>query len=597
MLKYSSFDEFINACYSICLSRIKSKKENKILSIGCNGNWYPKWFQRFFPAKIKSHICISHYLPPSDLESNVKWIQQDIIDLSNINRDDFDIIFISSTFDKFNIEQQAKLLYDLNKILNEDNICIVTGFNYEITNQYGLQINESKNQLTANQVMEIVHYSGFNIIDKKGIIPSDLVKYEVNRELKYVKPFDINKIDMDISKCISDNVNKAFIWWFVFNNKKDLVGNIKIKEKLQKYQVENKKNKKSLVYHIIGELIEKDNQYKVKVSPKDGPGVALYGPFKFYPPRKYKVSFNICISKEDIISVNRECNVCIIDVASDGGRNTIAKKVITYTDLLKDNNFILDFNLQRKASLEFRVHYLGCIPIEISITPIVFYEEKENLELLSQAEGQVSYSQCGEDLIVSYIFQQLNKSNFTYLDIGAHHPKILSNTYSFYKSGIRGVCVEPDPYLYKIFKEERPEDICLNIGVGVSNKKEADFYIMSEKGINTFSKDEAEKIESQGKYFIEKIIKIPLININEVIEKYFDNGPDFISLDVEGLDFEILKTFNFEKYKPDVFCIETIEYDNKGKGKKRTKIIEYMKQKGYSVYADTYINTIFVKSN
>ncbi|MFM6249337.1 MAG: hypothetical protein ACKPEQ_09345, partial [Dolichospermum sp.] len=65
--------------------------------------------------------------------------------------------------------------------------------------------------------------------------------------------------------------------------------------------------------------------------------------------------------------------------------------------------------------------------------------------LFNKDSKHISYSQCGEDLIINFIFNNLGIINPSYLDIGAHHPTYLSNTYSFYRKGCQGVCVEPDP--------------------------------------------------------------------------------------------------------------------------------------------------------
>ena len=58
---------------------------------------------------------------------------------------------------------------------------------------------------------------------------------------------------------------------------------------------------------------------------------------------------------------------------------------------------------------------------------------------------KISYSQCGEDLILKQLFTALGIGKVNYLDIGAHHPTCLNNTYLFYGYGGHGVCVEPDP--------------------------------------------------------------------------------------------------------------------------------------------------------
>ena len=206
---------------------------------------------------------------------------------------------------------------------------------------------------------------------------------------------------------------------------------------------------------------------------------------------------------------------------------------------------------------------------------------------------KVSYSQCGEDLILQQLFTMLGISKVNYLDVGAHHPTYLSNTYLFYENLGHGVCVEPDPALFSEFGEKRPRDVNLNCGVGISND-EADFFIMSTSTLNTFSKVEAERYESYGKQRIVKTIKIELKTINEIIAKHFEKCPNLISLDIEGMDYLILKNFDFEKYRPEVFCLETLSYTEDKSERKLTEIINLMHANGYRTYADTYINTVFV---
>lgn len=207
---------------------------------------------------------------------------------------------------------------------------------------------------------------------------------------------------------------------------------------------------------------------------------------------------------------------------------------------------------------------------------------------------KISYSQCGEDLIVSFIFSGLNVPKWTYLDIGAHHPTEINNTYLFYLKGHRGVCIEPDPTLFAEIKNVRGEDICLNVGVG-TGEGVADFYVMTSKSLNTFSKVDAERYASNGQQRIEKVIPVPLVSINAVVENYFNPYPNLVSLDIEGLDFQVLQTFDFERYRPEVFCIETLTYTTDKTERKKPEIIDWMNSKGYFSYADTYINTIFVR--
>jgi len=202
-----------------------------------------------------------------------------------------------------------------------------------------------------------------------------------------------------------------------------------------------------------------------------------------------------------------------------------------------------------------------------------------------------SFSQCGEDLLISFVLMQLKIDKISYVDIGAHHPRYINNTYLFYKRGATGINIEPDPFLFKAFLKVRPKDINLNIGINdklsLSVQKD-DFYIMSERTLNTFSEKEAREIEETSNYKIEKVTKIESHDINSILEKYLNKRDlDLLSIDTEGLDFQILKAFNFENYAPKILCVETLTFSASGDSIKR----------GYFVYADTYINTIFVNKD
>lgn len=206
-----------------------------------------------------------------------------------------------------------------------------------------------------------------------------------------------------------------------------------------------------------------------------------------------------------------------------------------------------------------------------------------------------SYSQSGEDLIIDYIFTNyLRIHNPSYLDIGANHPTYLSNTYHFYKKGCRGVCVEPDKTLFMEIQKQRREDKCLNVGVGFQAASKVPFYVMSEKTLNTFSKEAAERCHGYGYYKIQEVTEVDLLPIDEIISRNFSSCPNLISLDVEGMDFQILKSMDFIKFRPEVFCIETLTFVQDKSERKLDEIISLMKENGYFVYADTFINTIFV---
>src|SRR2546425_13292114 len=105
-------------------------------------------------------------------------------------------------------------------------------------------------------------------------------------------------------------------------------------------------------------------------------------------------------------------------------------------------------------------------------------------------------------------------------------------------------------------------------------------------------------MKGAGKIPVKEVIKMPLKPVNTILEKYFKNkAPDIVSIDVEGLDLEILKSMDFEKYQPKIICVETLQYDDQQNGYKNTYLIDFMLTKKYAVYADTRVNTIFCRKD
>jgi FkbM family methyltransferase len=210
---------------------------------------------------------------------------------------------------------------------------------------------------------------------------------------------------------------------------------------------------------------------------------------------------------------------------------------------------------------------------------------------------KVSYSQCGEDLIVRYILNLRGINRPTYIDIGANDPYFLSNTAIFFEQGCSGINIDANPNLMDKFMQIRPTDVNLNIGIGSENC-EMDFYIMNDPTLSSFSIDECRNMEKTGKYWIAETKKIRVTTISEILQEY-RNGifPDFLSLDVEGMDLEILKSIDYLKSSPKVICVEAAEYSPIGAGNRRTELIDFLSQQGYLEYANTNLNAIMVKKD
>ncbi len=209
-----------------------------------------------------------------------------------------------------------------------------------------------------------------------------------------------------------------------------------------------------------------------------------------------------------------------------------------------------------------------------------------------------SFAQAGEDRILEFLFSTMGIRNITYLDIGANDPVFCNNTYLFYTRKGRGILIEPDPVFHSVLKRSRPRDLVIQAAVSDKENSEADFYIFDEPSVNTLSKSEADLRQQSGKYQLKKILRIPLLTIEFIIAKYMDNElPLLISLDIEGVDHDVLQAFDFVKYPVPVWIVETCAYSENHIKPKINTVIDLMLSKDYFIYADTYVNTIFVNKD
>jgi len=211
-------------------------------------------------------------------------------------------------------------------------------------------------------------------------------------------------------------------------------------------------------------------------------------------------------------------------------------------------------------------------------------------------KAEHSYAQQGEDLVLWNILHHfLGTQSITYLDVGAHHPVESNNTYLFYERGYRGVLVEPNPALWELLSGLRPRDALIRGGIGIDGKDtEADYYVITDHGgLNTFSKEMADSYagRTDAKFSIKKVLRLPLVDINGVMQKYFGGPPSLLSLDTEGFELPILQSIDWKRYRPSVLCVDTLEFNAR---RVRSPILEFMTDRGYDIRGATFVNTIFV---
>lgn len=195
-----------------------------------------------------------------------------------------------------------------------------------------------------------------------------------------------------------------------------------------------------------------------------------------------------------------------------------------------------------------------------------------------------TYSERMEDLLVQDIFQRLDLGEVRYLDVAAGDPRDGSNTYLFYLQGSSGVLVEANPAFEAEYRKLRPRDKVLSIGVGVAGQAQADFFVVKDHWpLSTFSPELAERHRREEKEVT--VMKRRLVDINTIIAEHFATPPNFISLDVEGMEFEVLESLDLVRYRPAVICVESFS---------DPRFDALMHSRGYTPRAGTFVNTIFV---
>jgi len=204
-----------------------------------------------------------------------------------------------------------------------------------------------------------------------------------------------------------------------------------------------------------------------------------------------------------------------------------------------------------------------------------------------------AYSQEGEDMILRNIFEGQKKG--FYVDVGAHHPKRFSNTYLFYKMGWSGINIDAMPGSMKAFDKIRSRDI--NLEVAVSDKKETlTYYVFDEPALNGFSEEISEERIKRGNHRVVDEVRLETSTLEEILDNYLPQGLeiDFLSVDVEGFDLRVLRSNNWQKYRPRFVLVESLEFELEKMDE--DNVYRYLKGEGYSLYAKAVTTLVFKRN-
>ena len=200
-----------------------------------------------------------------------------------------------------------------------------------------------------------------------------------------------------------------------------------------------------------------------------------------------------------------------------------------------------------------------------------------------------SYAQNGEDAVILGSLKWVDKG--VYVDVGAYHPALYSNTYALYKKGWQGIVIDPNLDMKPLYSLLRPRDIFVHAAVG-AREESIPYYMFSDGSYNGFDEERAKGWEASRGLCIKEVRMISFKPLSQILKEQNIRRIDFLNVDVEGLDLEVLKTHDWS-ILPRIIAIED-ETFNPDKPHENA-IYCYLNNKGYVLAGLAGLTLIFSK--
>ena len=176
-----------------------------------------------------------------------------------------------------------------------------------------------------------------------------------------------------------------------------------------------------------------------------------------------------------------------------------------------------------------------------------------------------------------------------YVDVGCYHPIHRNNTYLLHKQDWKGINIDVSQFSIDLFNYLRPND--LNYNCAISNKNEIVkiFYQKELSQLSTIENEQAKKV-FQGNI---KEKEIQAFTLDKILkkDKFKDTKIDFLNIDVEGADFKVLEGLSFDKFKPELICIEIHDKEIKD-----SKVYKFLNGKNYKLIWSGVFSHLFKTS-
>ena len=179
-----------------------------------------------------------------------------------------------------------------------------------------------------------------------------------------------------------------------------------------------------------------------------------------------------------------------------------------------------------------------------------------------------------EDTAILDYFKD-KKSGF-YVDVGCYHPIHRNNTYLLHKQDWKGINIDVSQFSIDLFNYLRPNDLNYNCAISNKNETVKIFYQKELSQLSTIENEQAKKV-FQGNI---KEKEIQAFTLDKILkkDKFKDTKIDFLNIDVEGADFKVLEGLSFDKFKPELICIEIHDKEIKD-----SKVCKFLNDKNYKL--------------
>jgi FkbM family methyltransferase len=197
-----------------------------------------------------------------------------------------------------------------------------------------------------------------------------------------------------------------------------------------------------------------------------------------------------------------------------------------------------------------------------------------------------SYSQYGEDMIVSALFR--SRTPGFYVDIGAYHPVLYSTTYALYRRGWRGLVIDPNRDMQRLFGLIRPRDTFVPVAIGEEGS--GTYHAYEDGAYNSLSEEQVAHIRETKGVVPQSSRSVQVRPLSAVLREYNVTRIDYMNIDVEGMDLAVLESHAWD-IRPRVISVEDASFS--AERAHDSAIYDYLIKKGYELRGLTGLTLIF----